>query len=498
MTDNQTNNQDDLFGLLSQYSESHNIGGTLMVLDTLLHLLDMVVKNYTKEDPISPEEKTLHQDRVKEIVHASKLAIDRIIRYCDFLPTEKTVEKRLLDSMPVGVCVTDILGKIHYANPMFLEITGHAPGEIGTLNITSLYSDSMERKKIVKEMKATHSREVKTFKIPMESKGKKYLIESIERNVEWEGRADCMLAVIIDRTDAYAVEQMLKKVVHGDVTIEHMLKTVSHRAKEKEREESRRQKIEKEKHMLRSFLDSVVNLLGNIIYLEDSVLGKDIYHDRVYKATNIGLFAILTLNAFDDGALTAIFGKTSHPKSAEYIKRDLIYGIILHDIGRIGVRRGPQTGNNARDVHHADIAENLLKVLKGPYSDTVKVMARYQKKAPREEQELNDPREVLAKWFHVFYSLVVKPPAGNGLYPFDTIVREHLFKDGDLRMDRDAMASYPPKKRLLLEYLYRVFNPGVKDEKYLEVQKNIKGWMERVRLENENAAKRLKMAVTSP
>lgn len=125
-----------------------------MVLDTMLHLLDMVVKNYTKDDPISPE--------------------------------EKTVEKKLLDSMPVGVCVTDILGKIHYANPMFLEITGHSSGEIGTLNVASLYSDSMVRKKNVKEMRATGSREIKTFKIPMENKGRKCLIESIERNIQWD------------------------------------------------------------------------------------------------------------------------------------------------------------------------------------------------------------------------------------------------------------------------------------------------------------------------
>lgn len=493
MTDIQTNNQDDLFGLLSQYSESNNLGGTLMVLDTLLHMLDMVVKNYTKEDPVSVEEKTLHQDRVKEIVHASKLAIDRIIRHCEHLPTEKTVEKKVLDSMPVGVCVTDVLGKIHYANPMFLEITGHRAGEIGTLNITSLYSDSMERKKSVKIMRAVDSGEIKTFKLPWESKGKKYLIESIERNVEWEGKADCMLAVVIDRTDAHAVEQMLKKVVHGDVTIEHMLKTVSHRAKEKEREEARRLKIEKEKHMIQSFLDSVVNLLGNIIYLEDNDLGKDIYHDRVYKATNIGLFAILTLNALDDDTVTAIFGKKSHPKPADHIRRELIYGIILHDIGKIGTRCGASPGSAARDVHHVDIAANLLKVLKGPYSDTVKVMARYQKKNPQEEQTLDAPREVLAKWFHVFYSHVVKPFAGKEFYPFETIVREHLFKDEDLRIDRESMESYPPKKRLLLGKLFGIFNPATKEEKYREVQANIKGWMERVRLENENAAKRIKM-----
>ncbi len=493
MVDTQANNQDDLFGLLSQYSESHNIGGTLMVLDTMLHLLDMVVKNYTKDDPISPEEKTLHQDRVTEIVNASKLAIDRIIRHCEHLPTEKTVEKRLLDSMPVGVCVTDVLGKIHYANPMFLEITGHTVGEIGTLNVTSLYSDSMERKKNVKVMRAVDTGEIKTFKIPWESKSKKYLIESIERNVEWEGKPDCMLAVVLDRTDAHTVEQMLKKVVHGDVTIEHMLKTVSHRAKEKEREEARRHKIEKEKHMIQSFLDSVVNLLGNIIYLEDSAVGKDIYHDRVYKATNIGLFAILTLNALDDNVLTAIFGKKSHPKPADHIRRELIYGIILHDIGRVGARRGAAPGSSARDVHHADIAANLLKVLKGPYSDTVKVMAGYQKKKPQEEQALNAPREVLAKWFHVFYSHVVKRPEGKEFYSYETIVRDHLFSDKDFRMDREAMASYPEKKRLLLGKLYVIFSPATKEEKYRNVQENIKGWMERVRLENENASKRLKM-----
>ncbi|MCP4213420.1 MAG: PAS domain S-box protein [bacterium] len=507
MTDRNTSGQKDkeLFDLLYQYADSHNIGGTLQILDTLLHMLDMVVKGYVAKNEGTEEDRNLHQERVKEIVFASKEAIGQIVRYCDNLPSESIIEKKLIDTMPVGVCVTNILGKVHYANPKFMEITGIKTSDLNNINITSLYTDTNERKRIVKELKEIADHEdIKNFKIPLQKNGKAYLVESIERQIDWEGKHNCMLAVVIERTDAKNVENEMKKAIHGDVTMEQMLKTISARAEEKKVEEAKRIKLERENKMLLGFTDSLINMVGNIVYLEDNMLGKDIYSDLSFKPTNCGLFVILVLNGFEDRELVHIFGRKCNHHAVDYIKRELLYGVSLHDLGKIGIKEEvllqdgklSEESRNKIIKDHVDIGAHLVKGLRGPFSEIIKNMVLNHHKNldgsgyPRgEEHKLDQPRELLVKWFDVFYSFVARRPYRNELHPYETITREFLFKDKDLNLS--VASQYPEKCHLLLKKLHLIFDPGTTNEKFTKVQDSIKRWLAGIRKEQERAAARM-------
>ncbi|MCP4155900.1 MAG: PAS domain S-box protein [bacterium] len=508
----------ELFDLLSLFAEEGNIGGTLQILDTLLHLMEMVVKTYTEKEFASDDEKKLHQNRAKEIVNASKKAIGKIMRSCAEIvhaPTPrgkmKTVEKDLLDHLPAGVCVTDVLGKIHYANPKFLKISGLKRSDVGSYNVTSLYSDSSHRRNIIKEMKATRKhRTVKAFKVLMKKSGKDFVVETIERNIEWEGIKDCMLAVIIDRTEASKIERMLQKVVHGKVTMEQMLKSLSSSAKERETLTAAKKELEKEKRLLAGFLDSLVNMVGNIIAIEDSVLDKDIYLDRIHKASNIGLFAILALNTFETKELEFIFKDDTHPISATMIRRELIYGVTLHEVGKIGMGEVVASdgllvrveGDVKTDRDPIAVGANLVKSLSGHFGKTVKIMAMAHHKTRDGKgkgftggtgHKIKDPRELLAKWFALFYSYVVKRPGREDLLSYNEIVEEKLFMADDFRWEEQGASAYPEKVQKLLGRLRAIFNPATENEKYKLVQDELRKWLKQVRQEQESVAVRLKL-----
>ena len=111
---------------------------------------------------------------------------------------DKFVEKHRvsLDAALLGIGIADFEGNMFYANSMMLEMTGFSPEELRSLNVTAVYAEPGDRRRIIKSL--LKSGKVRDCKIRLKRKnGSTYSAILNADRVDLDGR-DILFTTVHD------------------------------------------------------------------------------------------------------------------------------------------------------------------------------------------------------------------------------------------------------------------------------------------------------------